>query len=152
MSTVQEGDNILPTVTTQQTRYGTLVMGKDDNDIARFIYINPDGSINSNIVIEEAINLKNVAGTTINPATVEKQNDIISALGGSVDYDILLDETSTANITYVGKAAIGTATSTSVWQIKRLNETSGDLEIGYADSNSNFDNIWDDRTSLTYSK
>ena len=35
----------------------------------------------------------------INPATEEKQDEIISALGAS--YDLLLDDTSTPNITYI---------------------------------------------------
>jgi hypothetical protein len=65
------------------------------------------------------------------------------------DYAIQLDDTSTPNITYVGYAAIGSATSAAVWRIKRIDETSG-LVITWADSNNNFDNIWSNRTGLTY--
>lgn len=55
-------------------------------------------------------------------------------------------------ITYVGDAAIGTITSEALWRIKRLDE-SGDPEliIKWADGDANFDNIWDNRASLTYS-
>jgi hypothetical protein len=61
-----------------------------------------------------------------------------------------LDNTTTANVTYVGKAPIGTATSSAAWQIKRLDETSG-LVVTWADGDANFDNTWDNRASITYS-
>jgi hypothetical protein len=63
--------------------------------------------------------------------------------------ELCLDDTSTANVTYVGIAVIGSATSAAVWRIKKIDETTG-LVITWADSNSNFDNIWDNRTSLVY--
>ncbi len=64
-------------------------------------------------------------------------------------YAIILDE-SASPITYIGTANPGTFTSEATWQIKRMDETSG-LVITFADGNANFDNIWDDRTSLIYS-
>lgn len=63
---------------------------------------------------------------------------------------LLLDDTTTANNTYVGEAAVGASTAASTWRIKRINETSG-IVLQWADGNGNFDNIWDNRTSLTYS-
>lgn len=54
------------------------------------------------------------------------------------------------SVTYVGKAAIGSSSASSVWQIKKIDETSGTV-ITWADGNSSFDNIWDNRASLTYS-
>jgi prepilin-type processing-associated H-X9-DG protein len=55
-----------------------------------------------------------------------------------------------ANITYVGFADPGTATSVSSWKILRKDDTSG-TNILYADGNTNFDNEWDEREALTYS-
>jgi len=66
------------------------------------------------------------------------------------NYAIILDDTTTANVTYVGKAVIGSATSTASWQIQKLDETSG-LVINWADGDANFDNVWDNRASLSYS-
>ena len=66
------------------------------------------------------------------------------------NYDLLLDDTTTINMTYIWEAVIWTATSSALWRIKRLDETTG-LAVGWADSNANFDNIWDNRVSLTYS-
>lgn len=60
-----------------------------------------------------------------------------------------LDDSSTANVTYIGYAPIGTAGATAGWQIQKLDKTSG-LIITWADGNSNYDNVWNNRTSLTY--
>lgn len=54
-----------------------------------------------------------------------------------------------ATYMYVGEAEPGTATSAASWRVKRM--TIADATIVWADGNSNFDNIWDNRASLTYS-
>ena len=61
---------------------------------------------------------------------------------------IQLDDTVSA--TYIGEASPGSLTSASAWRIKKLVETGPDSEITWADGNSDFDNIWDNRLSLTY--
>ena len=60
-----------------------------------------------------------------------------------------LDEAS-ATISYVGSAPPGSLTSAAVWSIKRLDSTSG-LVVLWADGNSEADNIWNNRASLSYS-
>lgn len=55
-----------------------------------------------------------------------------------------------ANVTYIGKAAVGSLTSAAVWQIQQVDETSGTV-ITWADGDSDFNNVWDNRESLTYS-
>ena len=54
---------------------------------------------------------------------------------------------------YVGEANPGTATSASSWRIKKIAyDTNGNVtSVKWADGNSNFDNVWDNRTSYTYS-
>lgn len=64
------------------------------------------------------------------------------------DYALQLDDTSTPNVMYVGQAAIGSITSAAVWQIKKVDTTSG-LVITWAGS-GNFTQIWDNRVGLTY--
>jgi hypothetical protein len=56
-----------------------------------------------------------------------------------------------SGVTYVGNAAAGSLTSAAVWQIKKIVELNGDITITWADANAQFDNIWDNRASLTYS-
>ena len=66
------------------------------------------------------------------------------------DYAVQFAENSgDSNIEYYGKAVIGSATSAAVWQIKKIDNTSG-VSITWADSNESFDNIWDSRESLSY--
>lgn len=59
-----------------------------------------------------------------------------------------IDMTSTANVIYEGFAQLQSLTSESKWQIKRTDTST--LNTDYADGNDFFDNIWDDRTSLSY--
>lgn len=70
----------------------------------------------------------------------------------ATDYAIVLDDVTTTNVTYVGKAPIGSATSSAVWQIKRLDEsgTPNTLVIKYADGDALYNNVWDNRSALTY--
>ena len=52
---------------------------------------------------------------------------------------------------YFGSANPGTSTSAAFWKIMRKT-VSGDVETyDFADGNANFDNVWDDRASLSYS-
>lgn len=63
-------------------------------------------------------------------------------------FSIAVDDTSTVGAMYVGKAAIGSSASSAVWQIKKIYDDSTPSQ--WADTNSNFDNSWTNRTSLTY--
>jgi hypothetical protein len=53
---------------------------------------------------------------------------------------------------YIGKAAFGSAKSAAVWQIQRLVYTGDNLtDILWADGDTEFDNVWDNRAGLSYS-
>lgn len=53
---------------------------------------------------------------------------------------------------YRGEAAPGSAESSAVWRIRKIVIGSdGDVTQTFADGDENFDNIWNDRLSLTYS-
>lgn len=54
-----------------------------------------------------------------------------------------------ATYTYVGEAVTGTATASAIWRVKRL--TNADNTVVWADGDASFDNIWDNRASLSYS-
>jgi hypothetical protein len=64
-------------------------------------------------------------------------------------YALELDEAS-ATVTYVGEAEAGSATSGAVWRVKRITTTGADLSIKWADGDTLFDNVWDNRASLSY--
>jgi hypothetical protein len=81
--------------------------------------------------------------------------DNIGALtsGGAETLATRMDTASATGITYVGKAQPGTSTASALWQIQKLDETGTPetLVITYADGNAEFDNVWSDRLSLSYS-
>ena len=54
-----------------------------------------------------------------------------------------------SGITYVGKAAHGSATSAAVWFIIKIDESSNPTIIKYADYGK-YTQVWDDRAGLTY--
>ena len=73
----------------------------------------------------------------------------VNASVESATYTTRIDEAS-ATVTYIGDAAIGSSTASALWRIKKIDTTSG-TSITFADGNGNFDNIWDNRASLSYS-
>lgn len=53
---------------------------------------------------------------------------------------------------YLGDATVGSTTSSGVWRIQKLVfGGTGSVTITFADGNINFDNVWDNRASLSYS-
>jgi hypothetical protein len=58
-----------------------------------------------------------------------------------------------SNLEYLGKADIGTATTSSGWQIKKFTyDGSNNLtDIQYAEGTDAFDKIWDNRIGYSYS-
>lgn len=80
--------------------------------------------------------------------TISKDNDSITTHAAQLT--TRLDDATTSNITYIGEASVGANEGSASWRIKRIDETSN-LKILFADGNSNFDNIWSNRASLSYS-
>lgn len=66
------------------------------------------------------------------------------------DFTILIDEVS-ATLSYVGYALPGTIASASLWKIKRIQTVGAETFVEYAGGTKDFDKVWDDRTSYTYS-
>ncbi len=65
-------------------------------------------------------------------------------------YEINVQEDSgDSNIYYVGKAASGSATSDPVWQIRRVNCTTGTI-LTWAENTDKNEHIFDNRESLSY--
>lgn len=76
-------------------------------------------------------------------------NEQVSS-GTTVNYKQHVDVVSDS-ITYLGYADPGTSNASALWQIRRITTTGEDLLIEYADGDALFDNVWDDRASLSYS-
>lgn len=56
-----------------------------------------------------------------------------------------------SSTTYVGYAALGASTASAVWQIKKIVKNGTVTTFTFADGDDRYDNIWDNRTALTYS-
>lgn len=63
---------------------------------------------------------------------------------------VQVDTSTTVGTVYVGQAAMGSATSSPVWQIFAVN-TSGPITVKWANGNSKYGNIFDNRASISYS-
>ncbi len=66
------------------------------------------------------------------------------------NYATIVDEAS-STVTYIGKAAIASASSAAVWQVFKMTVSGTETIITWADGDSSFNNVWDDRASLVYS-
>jgi hypothetical protein len=53
-------------------------------------------------------------------------------------------------ILYLGTAAAGADPAAAVWRIQQIDTTSGVVML-WADGNTQYDNVWNDRASLSYS-
>lgn len=76
---------------------------------------------------------------------------------GDVTLAVEVDDTGgSPNLVYKGEANPGSATSAAAWRIQLITITTDgggndDIAVTWADGNANFDNIWDNRASLSYS-
>lgn len=55
-----------------------------------------------------------------------------------------------ASIAYIGEATPGSSNASSVWRIQRLTFTGDNIDIQWAEGNSNFSNSWSNRAAHTY--
>ena len=80
---------------------------------------------------------------------------VLQGNGGSVTLTVrsdTIDPDAVPQVTYRGDALPGTLTSAALWRVQRLTvQSDSDLAIVFADGDDLFDNIWDNRLSLSYS-
>jgi hypothetical protein len=63
----------------------------------------------------------------------------------------LVVDGASSTVTYLGSANWGTATSSNLWRILRISVSGTTTTLEMADGNDLFDNVFDDRASLSYS-
>ncbi len=103
---------------------------------SRQLKVNSDGSIDS---IVSAVDL--------DVRDLDRLTDDVTAYDPTLTTRV--DEVS-KNLIYLGKAAIASSNASAVWQIQRITISGTITTTLWADGNSNYDNIWNDRASLTY--
>jgi hypothetical protein len=69
--------------------------------------------------------------------------------GVEVQYNKLIDVD--GNYTYIGEAVPGSAPGASVWRIKRVEQVGADINILWAGGSADFNKIWNNRLTYTYS-
>lgn len=62
---------------------------------------------------------------------------------------VIIDDYTTANIKYICFASPGTLSSSPYWRIMIIDSTAGKI-IKWANGDTKYDNIADNRTALTY--
>lgn len=90
----------------------------------------------------------NVLTLTYNTASMNN-TDKLQIYYDAPDDAVIIDETSSTTYTYFGFAVPATATSAAKWKVKRL--TNSTSTFTWADGDDQYDNIWDNRASLSYS-
>lgn len=81
------------------------------------------------------------------PTSASTESTLQTLSFGGVKYALRM--VTSGSYDYIGEASIGSATSSAVWRVKRLDNTSG-VAITWAGSGT-FNQIWDNYASLTYS-
>lgn len=93
--------------------------------------------------------IASVALRTWNGTNYDRWDGSVSTSPASANNVIMREKSTDADIIYIGEATNATATSAASWKITRL-DLNTLLDVTYADGNLNYDNIWDNRESLTY--
>lgn len=78
---------------------------------------------------------------------------VAATLNTSAQPDLVVEkiDQASATVTYIGQAAPGAATSAASWRIQRMSVSGTVTTMEYADGDLSFNNIWDNRASLSYS-
>lgn len=85
---------------------------------------------------------------TVTGTTVGAKHGLDVSFMGSTGDAIRWDTTTTANVIYVGFAVPGGLNASAVWRIMSVNTSTN--EVTWADGDDSYDNVWNDRASLTY--
>lgn len=133
-----------PTFAIVQVPSGTNPVADSANDI---LTLQSDGSIDiigNSAADSVEFRFNNSAGyITEAEAIAILENELAQATRVDFVSDTVL---------YRGEADPGTATSSAFWRIRRITLNSeGDAITEWADGNANYDNVWDNRASLSYS-
>lgn len=75
----------------------------------------------------------------------------VHILGDVFSKCITFVDESSSTITYLGFSLPGSLTSSPVWLIQKVETTGSITSVLNCDGDSLFDNIWDNRASLSYS-
>ena len=110
----------------------------------------PTSELSADFAVER-IRKKIEAMETTAAATYVTESDVeaIVATQYALKYD---QDADPPTVAYLGQAVPGSGGASAVWRIQKLTfGGDGDVTATWADGNANFDNVWNDRASLSYS-
>lgn len=115
------------------------------------VHVDPNNQTVESTIQETPV-IISVPNTTIYTVGVQGPTGATGTTEEEVAYAKRIDFESDSTIVYKGEAQPGAVDSAAVWRIHRLVLNSEfDVVQTWADGDANFDNIWDDRLSLSYS-
>lgn len=100
------------------------------------------------VVETQPATLKDNAGAALTATPVNSKNAIDVY---AVDQEQMVKIEDLGTTAYFGYAPIGSSGASAVWRIKRLSTSGGVDTVTWADGNTNYDNVWDNRAILSYS-
>lgn len=128
--------------------------GKDGDDGIDGISV-----VDASIDIDNAVVFKLSNGKEIDAGTIYVEKSVKEVLRSKVStsvmqepvYTVRYDEVS-STVAYKGDAVPNSTEASSVWRIRKIVITNGvDVTITWASGNENFDKVWNDRLTYTYS-
>ena len=105
----------------------------DVNTLAWIRQTGASGGAGTDVVVTNFPDIQSISGTVVSPSYAKQYDEVSSSLA------------------YLGMASAGTSNSSALWQIQKLSFTGNSVSITWADGNANFDNVWNNRASLSYS-
>lgn len=81
---------------------------------------------------------------------IDEKGNLLTKSSG-LEKVLIREHSSDSTITFIGKSKAGTSTSSASWLIIKLVESGNNLDILSANGLQEYNQIFDDRESLTYS-
>lgn len=99
-----------------------------------------------------------VNGDTEFPVSVVEEtynivfNEVLNGTSSEDEMPLAVVVDTEGDIIYKGEAVVGSSTASAVWRIRRItiSDNGGDLVVQWANGSSSFNQVWDNRASLTY--
>lgn len=83
-------------------------------------------------------------GTTVLPVEIDPiTGGVVASITGGfgTSFAVRVDDFTTPNVSYVGRAVPGTLDNDPDWQIEKVDQTTGTV-ITWANGNADFTNVW----------
>jgi len=122
-------------VNVQATSASSSSSFSDSGDVSRLALVDGDRHVQVDVL-----------SSTL-PSSASTETTLQTIAFGGTKYALRM--VTVGNYDYIGEAAIGTAGSSALWRIKRIDNTSG-IVITWAGTGT-FDQVWDNYASLSYS-